>query len=330
MKHFYILKKQNIINALVIILFIAGFFVGITLNIPPCLCLAENSLLQNRSNSPFSPLKIIASAAPVRHTIPQKKEEQKYFTAEEGTEVTIKNQNANSIQIDNDSGYNINVNELLSTPLKPLSKSVLILHTHTGEAYTPSQGYEYVASDSYRTQDNAHNMIAIGSVMEKTLKSGGIDVTHNKTVHDYPSYSGSYERSLESAQQEIAKNPKIGIVLDIHRDAIGGDEGYLKPVCEINGEKCAQVLLVVGTDASGLYNPNWQRNLRAALSLQEIMNKKYPNLARPIGVRKERFNSHLSDCALLIEIGANGNTQKEAELCARLVAESLVELILNT
>ncbi len=328
MKRFYILKKQSIIKFFIVILFVAGFFIGTTINIPPVLCFEELSLSGNYSGLFSLPLlKIISASAPVAtETAPKAKE--KYFEAEEGEEITVTKTSKGSI-IDNASGYEINTEELLKEDMKPLSKNILILHTHTGEAYTPSPGYEYVASDAYRTQDSSHNMLAIGEVMAKTLTEKGLFVTHNKTVHDYPSYSGSYDRSLESAQKEIQKNPQIGIVLDIHRDAIGGEDGYLKPVCEINGEKCAQVLLVVGTDALGLENPNWKRNLRVALSLQQIMNEKYPDLARPIGLRQERFNSHISDCALLIEIGANGNTQKEAELCARLVSECLSELILG-
>ena len=37
------------------------------------------------------------------------------------------------------------------------------------------------------------------------LKAAGIGVIHDTTIHDYPSYNGSYERSAETVKKEYKK-----------------------------------------------------------------------------------------------------------------------------
>ena len=87
----------------------------------------------------------------------------------------------------------------------------------------------YIESDPFRTQDETKNIVYIGNIIEKVLKDNKIDVIHDKTIHDYPSYTGSYKRTLTTAQNILNENREIDIVLDIHRDALQSEGGeYMK------------------------------------------------------------------------------------------------------
>ncbi len=234
------------------------------------------------------------------------------------------------LQIKNSTAYPVDIAALLESPfpLTAMQPKVLILHTHTSEAYTPSEGYGYTPSDAYRTEDTDFNICRIGRVLAQTLEAGGITAIHDTTSHDYPSYSGCYGRSLETIEKNLALYPSIEIVIDLHRDAISaGDGSYLKTLAEINGKPSAQALVVVGTDAGGLTHPSWEKNLSLGLKLQKTLCEMYPGLARPLHLRTERFNGHAAEGALLIEIGSCGNTMEEALYCAELVGHALSKTI---
>lgn len=74
----------------------------------------------------------------------------------------------------------------------------------------------------------------------------------------------------------------------------------------------SQVMLLVGTNASGLYHPYWEENLRLAVYLQDAVNAAHPTLMRPITLVNERYNQHLTRGSLIIEVGSSGNTLQEA------------------
>ncbi len=235
-----------------------------------------------------------------------------------------------TLQIQNSSGYSFSADALLSAsfPLQSNAPKVLIVHTHTSEAYAQSEGYTYTASDTFRTEDPAFNICRVGQELAKGLQENGIETIHDTTSHDYPSYSGCYGRSLETIEKNLALHPTIDIVIDLHRDAISDENGqYLKTAAEIDGKLCAQALVIVGTDAGGLPHSTWEQNLSLGLKVQKNLCEMYPGLSRPLHLRAERFNGHASPGALLIEIGSNGNTMEEALYCARLVANALAKTI---
>lgn len=227
----------------------------------------------------------------------------------------------------NETKYEIEAGTFKDTPL-PFSENpkILIIHTHTTESYTPEEPTG--VPDSSRSTDENKNMIAIGALIKTGLEKSGFDVIHDKTVHDYPSYQGSYGRSLTTAQNQLNLNPDIQIILDIHRDAIVNKDGTkVKTIKNINNIPCAQVMLVCGTDSGGLVHPQWHSNLNFALKLQEKAENKYPGLMRPINLRNERFNQHLAPGSLILEIGTHGNTLTEAKHSAKLIAETIAELL---
>ncbi len=206
---------------------------------------------------------------------------------------------------------------------------VLILHTHTTESYMLHENDYYTLNDSSRTTDESLNMIAIGEVFKNELTKAGIGVIHDKTVHDYPSYTGSYSRSAKSVKADLQANKSIKVVIDLHRDAITGDnKEKFKPIAEINGKKYAQVMLVMGSETGGISgHPNWLENLSLAAKYQQTMEVKYPGLARFILLNSAKYNQNLSNGYLLLEVGSEANTLTEAKNSAAAAAECLAQLL---
>lgn len=238
------------------------------------------------------------------------------------------------IYLGNETDYGINVEEALaSRPAIDMSvegPKVLIVHTHATEAYAKSGANTYDATESDRSMNTEENVVKVGSVVADLFNSKGIETLHDTELHDYPSFNGSYGDALETTEQCLEKYPSIQIVFDLHRDSIVYDDGTMaKPVTEINGRKAAQLMFVVGTDANGLYHPNWRNNMTFAIQLQNAINNKYPTLMRYINLRQERFNGHTTNGSLIIEVGSSGNTLDEAIYGMTLAAEVIADYLLS-
>jgi len=227
------------------------------------------------------------------------------------------------VKINNQSDYEM-TEEILMPDVEIINKKdVLIYHTHTCESYTPSEGYEYEASGNYRTTDLNKSVARVGSELKTYLENKGFNVTHNTTYHDYPAYSGSYSRSLETVQNLLV-GEDTQIVIDLHRDAVGSSSSYA-PTVKINDKYAAQMMFVIGTDGGGLEHSNWKQNLKIAVKIQEKANEMYPGLFRPIIVRNSRYNQHVATGATIIEVGATGNTMDQCILSMQCLANVLGE-----
>ena len=199
-------------------------------------------------------------------------------------------------------------------------KRVLILHTHATESYT-QEGEDYEESGAYRTLDEDRNMLCIGSRVAEILEQQGIGVIHDTTLHDYPSYNGSYGRSRETAEKILAEKPGILLILDLHRDAAGTVGNQLRTQAETDTGTAAQLMLVLGTN-----HDHWQENLALGEKLYVLLERDTPGIMRPISLTEQRFNQDHCPGSLLIEVGAAGNTRQEALLAAEKLAEAIVEL----
>ncbi len=211
--------------------------------------------------------------------------------------------------------------ELAKQPAVKIKKNstpqVLIYHTHTTEAFF---------GDDNRTQDLSRSVVAVGDQIAAQLQSGGINTVHDLTVHDYPMYNGSYDRSKVTIQNNLKKYPGLQVTLDIHRDAMGTSDGTrIKPTVTVNGKKAAQVMIISGCDDDGTLGfPNWEYNLRLALRIQKSLSDSYPGLARPLKFSPNKYNENLTKGSLLIEIGTEVNTLDEVKYAGELVGKALV------
>ena len=206
--------------------------------------------------------------------------------------------------------------------------TILILHTHASESYTPEPGEVYETAGSFRTLDTDYSVIQVGKALAETLRSYGLQVVHDATINDYPSYNDSYANSLARIEAWKKQYPSLQMVIDLHRDAAEDEQGNAVALtAEVNGEDCAQLMLVVGTDQGGLYHPNWQENLANALKLQSVLEGMYPGLCRSLNLRTERFNQHATPGSILVEVGCTGNTLTQAKRSAALLGEALASMI---
>ena len=214
----------------------------------------------------------------------------------------------------------------LSWNLVADAPTVLILHTHGTESYTKSPGERYTESSAYRTLDENYNMISLGDRLAQALESAGIGVIHDRSLHDYPSYSGSYSAARKSIAKVLEEYPSIQLVLDLHRDASGDDNNQLKTAATVDGQKSAQLMLVVGTDASGLSHPEWEENLALALKLYAQLERNAPGICRYISLRSQRFNQDQHPGAMIVEVGGAGNSHSEAEIATDQLAQAVIDM----
>ena len=185
-------------------------------------------------------------------------------------------------------------------------------------------GYEYEATGNYRTTDLNYSVARVGTELTNYLKEKGFNVTHNTTYHDYPAYSGSYARSLNTLEG-LLEGKNTQLVFDLHRDAVGSSNEYA-PTIKINDNYVAQIMFVIGTNGGGLEQPNWVQNLKMAVKIQEKANEMYPGLFRPIIIRNSRYNQHLTNGSSIIEVGATGNTMEQCILSMQCLSNVLAEV----
>lgn len=231
------------------------------------------------------------------------------------------------MRITNDTSFEVDVNALLAEGLNIRldkdSPQILIIHTHGSEAYTPDPINMYSPTDTMRTEDSDFNIIRVGDEFTAALESYGLNVIHDRGLYDYPSYTGSYTRSGAAIESYLAQYPSIKIVIDMHRDALGSGDVVYKTVAEVKEGASSQIMLLVGTGENGLYHPEWDENLKLALAMQSAAGQKYSTLMRPIALKQERYNQHLTTGSLIMEVGSSGNTLDEALAAVRLFADSV-------
>ena len=240
---------------------------------------------------------------------------------------------AGGLKITNDTGYEVDIAALLAEELTQTlpadSPQILIIHTHGTEAYERDIGDDYEASDSGRTQDKDYNVVRVGDELAAALTARGLVVLHDRGIYDYPSYTGSYARSGAAIQSYLSEYPDLALVIDLHRDALGAGGVVYKTMAEGAGLATAQLMLLVGTGENGLEHPAWRENLKLALAMQNAMAKRHPTLARPVALKPERYNQHLTTGSLILEVGSSGNTLTEALNAVRLFADAAAPVLLD-
>lgn len=208
---------------------------------------------------------------------------------------------------------------------------ILIYHTHTTEAYAQVKGAKYKESGDWRTRENDKNIVAVGEVITKRLREKyGLSVLHDTTDHEPPKLGTAYSRSVETMKRYKEEYPGITMFIDVHRDAgkfrnEGGD--YVV----IDGKPVARMMFVVGTGEGATGTgfdemPDFAANYALAKRMTEQLNQIHPLLMRNIRVKTGRYNQHISDQCLLIEVGHNINTLEDALNAAELFADALAQV----
>ena len=232
-------------------------------------------------------------------------------------------------------GYGVDLNDYITKEFPINGKItadplVLVVHTHGSESYLPA-GYDFYSPDEdFRSTDESETVVHIGELLCERLNAYGIPTLHDKTMHDVPDYNSSYNNSLAAVKEYLSEYPSIKFVIDLHRDSVFDSAGNnIKPFTTVDDKDCAQLMLVMGTNAQGLPHPHWRENLTFAAYLQKQMNDMYPTLARPINLRTAEFNQALTKGSIILEVGSCGNTVEEAENAILLFAQAYASLILE-
>lgn len=297
--------------------------------------LSENDILKSMLETQISSIDEIQNMKEISEDVETEntEEEQNVELAETGitTEVVTNNpiaENYNTqygnVKIKNQTDYQL-TEEMLTPDITIENKNIMIFHTHSCESYTSSEAYPYTPTGNYRTTDLNFTVTRVGTELTTQLQQYGYNVIHDTSYHDYPSYNGSYTSSLKTVESLLQTNPS-DIIIDLHRDAIGSRSDYA-PTVKIGDEEAAQIMFVIGTNAGGLWHPNWNQNLKFAIKIQEKAEELYPGLFKPIMLTTSRYNQHTGKYANIIEVGATGNTLEQCLTSMKYLAKVMDEIM---
>lgn len=194
---------------------------------------------------------------------------------------------------------------------------ILVYHTHGTESYKPA------SEGNYHTLNKQYSVIAVAEIVVKELEKQGFNVIHDTTYHDYPSFNGSYGRSLVTAQEILKANPSIKVVLDIHRDGFEfpDNENLIRNnQWSYNNETMAKYYFVIGEKS-----PNRQEVETFGRFVKAVSDQMYPGFSKPLFMKPYILNTSLVDHYALVELGSNANTIEEAKRSAYYFAEVIAE-----
>jgi stage II sporulation protein P len=207
---------------------------------------------------------------------------------------------------------------------------VLIYHTHTTEAYEPTQENPYEASDFYRTQDHDKSVVRVGEELAKALEEDyGIRVLHDTTDHEPPLLTTAYDRSLPTIQRYVEQYPSLCVFIDVHRDAY--DESIQMQTVGAAGQETARVMFVVGKgrtdDGDPIYPehsmPDFDANYAAAHALSKRLNQQIDGLSRGVLAKNKHYNQIFDGTSLLLEMGNHKNTLEQVLHAVPHVAKAI-------
>lgn len=207
--------------------------------------------------------------------------------------------------------------------------TVLIIHSHISEGYTKVDGQEYSikGGDPYRTDDERYNMVAVGQRLAQILEANGIRVIHDTTSFEKPNSDYAYSKARDHLEDLLAENSDIGLILDLHRDAVQNEDGtQWAPTVTVDGKKAAKISMLIGY--SGSYDKMWDQNLSFAVKLGAQMNRNVEKTFRQLLINSSQtcYNQNLGPVSMLIEVGTAGNTLEEALNAAELLAQAVVDM----
>ena len=212
----------------------------------------------------------------------------------------------------------------MKLPVQNGKKQILIYHTH---------GASESFSDS-RSGKVADGVIGVGEKLAKELEKNGYGVIHDTTKYDWMDgkidRSKAYNVSLAGVQKQLEKNPDIQVIIDLHRDSVGKNR---HTYTTIDGKRTAIAMFFNGMsrNQSGeiayLTNPNREANLAFSLQLKCHAMELFDGFTKPIYLKGYRYNLHLKERALLIELGNENNTVEEAMNAAAPLAKVIADVL---
>ncbi len=201
------------------------------------------------------------------------------------------------------------------------ANSVLIYHTHTDEAFLKEE-QDYIETSTGRTKNQDYSIVKVGDTFKNSLIKSGFSVIHDKTDNVLNDFYNAYETSYKTIKKYIGKTD---IYVDMHRDAYSGKE----PNFIVQDEKeYAYIAFVVANGENYNVKPNWQENYKLAKLLSDKLDELCPGISKGIIFKDKRFNQHISNSCVLVEMGNEKNTLNQVEASAEILAKAF-SLVLN-
>ena len=203
------------------------------------------------------------------------------------------------------------------------SPQILIYHTHSQEGYVDSvEG------------DTATTVVGVGEYLTQLLQENyGLNVIHHTGEYDVVNRDNAYSSAGPALEQILKEHPSIEVVIDLHRDGVGEDT---RLVTTVDGVEMAKIMFVNGlsrTTSVGnidyLYNPYLSDNLAFSFQTQLMAAEYYPGLSRGVYLKGYRYNLHYCPKTLLVEVGAQTNTLKEAMNAMVPLADILNKVVIG-
>ena len=198
---------------------------------------------------------------------------------------------------------------------------ILIYHTHGSEGFADSR--PGMAEDT---------VLGVGDLLAEILQEKyGYKVMHDKTIFDRKNGADNrnyaYNDALGYMEDLLEQYPSIEIIIDLHRDA--GE----KRVATVNGKPTAKVMLFNGLcrnakgELSYLPNRYLKDNLAFSFQMKVVGDEMYPGLMNRIFLKDYRYNMHLKERYLLVELGTEKNTVQEAKNAMEPLADVLAQVL---
>lgn len=208
---------------------------------------------------------------------------------------------------------------------------ILIYHTHTYEAYRQIAADRYQETEKWRTKDERHNVVRVGSELARLLIAKGYEVVHDTKAYEPPNLSTSYSRSLDMLERRSAQGETYDLYIDLHRDAYTASMAGNNAV-QVGDQALAKLMVLIGkgtgqTGAGFDIRPEWEKNYAIAQQLTANLNEQVEGLCRKISLKTGRFNQHIAPCCILVEAGNNENTVTEVLASMPYLADAIDETL---
>jgi len=200
---------------------------------------------------------------------------------------------------------------------------VLLLFTHSQEAYQPMVKAVSGKADFY---DEKTNIFNLQGAISKHFSMNGIqtDVLDVDVMKVMKSDGKTFPQAYNTVRPYLAnrlQEQSYDLVIDLHRDSAKRDATTITH----NNESYARIAIVVGAE-----HKNYRWNTAYAETLSVAMNEMVPKVSRGVISKSGdnvdgRYNQDLAKEMILIELGGIDNTEEELNRTIAVIGKAIAK-----
>ncbi|MFJ7646304.1 stage II sporulation protein P [Lysinibacillus sp. NPDC097279] len=200
---------------------------------------------------------------------------------------------------------------------------VLLLFTHSQEAYQPMVKAVSGKADFY---DEKTNIFNLQGAISKHFSMNGIqtDVLDVDVMKVMKSEGKTFPQAYNTVRPYLAnrlQEQSYDLVIDLHRDSAKRDATTITH----NNESYARIAIVVGAE-----HKNYRWNTAYAETLSAAMNEMVPKVSRGVISKSGdnvdgRYNQDLAKEMILIELGGIDNTEEELNRTIAVIGKAIAK-----